>query len=332
MTTNADLPGLLETFFTTRLLVQRRVSPHTLASYRDTFRLILAFAAQRLGRAPAQLNLRDLDAELIGAFLAQLESQRANSVRTRNLRWTALRSFFRYVAFERPDQAALIQRVLAIPQKRTERKVIGFLTREEADALLGAVDRGTWVGQRDYALLLLALQTGLRLAEITALRPQDLSGGLSPYVRCLGKGRKQRDTPLPRATNKLLQAWCQQGLQAEAGYLFPSARGGRLSHDAVQHLVAKYGRLAQKTCPAWRPHRLTPHVLRHTAAMAMLHAGVDRALIAIWLGHESVETTQIYLHANLALKEQILQRTQPTKAKLRRFQPTDRLLRFLGNL
>ena len=329
---NADLPGLLQAFFTTRLIAQRQVSPHTRAAYRDTFRLLVQFAAQHLGRAPAQLNLGDLDAELIGAFLHDLEKNRENTAQTRNLRRAAIRSFFHYVAFERPDEAALIQRVLAIPAKRTTRTLIGFLTRAESEALLAVVDRHTWRGQRDYALLLLMMQTGLRLAEVTALRPQDLHDGVSPCVGCLGKGRKQRDTPLLRATAKLLQRWCQHGLPPAAAYLFPNAQGGRLSHDAVQRLVTKYGRAAQTTCPTMRQRRLTPHVLRHTAAMAMLHAGVDRALIAIWLGHESLETTQIYLHADLTLKEQILQRTQPTKAKLRRFQPTDRLLRFLRSL
>jgi integrase/recombinase XerD len=328
----ADLPGLLEAFFTTRLLTQRQVSPHTLAAYRDTFRLLLQFAAQQRGRAPAQLNLGDLDAELIGAFLLDLEKKRANTAQTRNLRRAAIRAFFHYVAFERPDHAALIQRVLAIPAKRTTRKLIGFLTRREIEALLSGVDRHTWRGQRDYALLLLMLQTGLRLAEVTALRPHDWQGGDSPSVGCLGKGRKHRETPLPRATAKLLQTWCQHGLPPAAAYLFPTAQGHRLSHDAVQRLVAKYARTAQTACPTLRQRRVTPHLLRHTAAMEMLQAGVDRALIAIWLGHESVETTQIYLHADLTMKEKILQRTQPTNAKLRRFQPADRLLRFLRSL
>ncbi|MBM3852505.1 MAG: integrase [Verrucomicrobia bacterium] len=328
----ADLPGLLEAFFTKRLIAQRQVSPHTLAAYRDTFRLLLAFAAHHYQRAPAQLNLRDLDADLIGAFLLDLEKTRGNTVHTRNLRRASLRAFFQYAALERPDQAAQIQRVLAIPAKRTTRPLIEFLTRAEADAVLAVVDRKTWRGQRDYALLLLLLQTGLRLAEATGLRPQDLSLGASPCARCLGKGRKLRDTPLLRPTARVLQTWCQHGLSPTAAYVFPNAQGGRLSHDAVQRLVAKYGRLAQAHCPALRQQRLTPHRLRHTAAMAMLHAGVDRALIALWLGHESVETTQIYLHANLALKQQILKRTQPPNAQQRRFQPTDPLLRFLRHL
>ena len=326
-----DLAPLLEGFFTKRLMAQRNVSRHTIASYRDTFRLLLQFAQPRLGRPPSKLRLQDLDVALIGAFLDEVEGKRAHSARTRNLRLTAIRSFFRFAALEVPEQAGLIQRVLSLPPKRHCRKVIGFLTRAEIEALLAAVDRNTWIGQRDYALLLLMMQTGLRLAEVTGLRDQDLSLGVGAHVRCEGKGRKERCTPLTRSAAEVLRAWLAHRGPGTA-QLFPNARGGRLSHDAVQDLVARYTVAAQKACPSLQGRRITPHMLRHTAAMEFLQAGIDRALIALWLGHESLETTQVYLDANLVLKEQLLERTQPTKGVAGRFRPGDKLLNFLRGL
>lgn len=331
MTPLPELPHLLEAFFTKRLMAQRNVSPHAIASYRDTFRLLLQFAEKRLGRSPSKLKMQDLDASFVGAFLDQGERTRANSARTRNLRLTAIRSFFRFAALEVPEHSGLIQRVLAIPAKRPCRKLVGFLTRGEMEAILAAVDRSTWLGRRDYALLLVMVQTGLRLAEITGLRDPDLTLGVGAHVRCMGKGRKERCTPLTQSTAAVLRAWiAQRG--AKPTPLFPTSRGGRLSHDAVQDLVAKHATAAQPGCPSLLHRRITPHMLRHTAAMELLQAGIDRSLIAIWLGHESVDTTQIYLDANLALKEQILERTQPTKGVPSRFRPGDRLLRFLQAL
>jgi integrase/recombinase XerD len=331
MTTPAQLPSLLEAFFIKRLMAQRNVSQHTIASYRDTFRLLLQFAHKRLGRSPSKLKVQDLDASLVGSFLDDVEHKRSSSVHTRNLRLTAIRSFFRFAAFEVPEHSGLIQRVLSIPQKRHCRKVVGFLTRDEIEAILAAVDRSTWIGRRDYALLLVMMQTGLRLAEITGLRDQDLKLGVGAHVRCEGKGRKERCTPLTRSTAVVVRAWiAQRG--TDTPHLFPNSRGGRLSHDAVQDLVAKYTAAAQKECPSLLNRRITPHMLRHTAAMELLQAGIDRSLIALWLGHESVETTQGYLDANLALKEQILERTQPTNGVPGRFRPGDRLLNFLRAL
>ena len=245
---------------------------------------------------------------------------------------TAIRSFFRYAALESPQHSGLIQRVLVIPNKRQPRPLVGFLTRSEIDALLLAPDRDTWLGRRDHALLLTAVQTGLRLAEITSIRQQDLCLGTGAHVRCEGKGRKERCTPLAKSTVAVLTAWIRDQGEDGARILFPSARGGRLSADAVQHLVAKYAAVAQKTCPSLTDKRLSPHVLRHTTAMELLQAGVDRTLIALWLGHESVETTQIYLDANLTMKEEILSKTTPINAKAGRYQPDDDLLAFLKNL
>ena len=332
MKTSAELPALLESFFTKRLLAQRRASPHTIAAYRDTFRLLIHFAQKKLGKPPSRLALEDLSAPFLGLFLDDLEASRANGARSRNLRLAAIRSFFRYAALEAPQHAGVIQRVLAIPNKRQARPLVGFLIRPEIEAVLAAPTRDTWLGRRDHALLLMAVQTGLRLSEVTSLRQQDISLGAGAHVRCQGKGRKERCTPLTKSTAAVLAAWVKEQGKDDSRILFPSARGGRLSADAVQHLVAKHVATARRRCPSLRHKRVSPHVLRHTAAMELLQAGVDRAVIALWLGHESVETTQIYLDADLALKEQALAKVAPVTAKAHRFQPDDELLAFLKNL
>lgn len=332
MNTPADLAPLLESFFTQRLIAQRRVSPHTINSYRDTFRLLLKYAEKQLGRPPSKLTLEHLAAPFVAAFLAQLETSRANGPRTRNLRLAAIHSFFRYAALEAPQHAGLIQRVLSIPRKRHTRPLVDFLTRAEIEALLSATNRQTWVGQRDHALLLTAVQTGLRLSELTSLRQQDVWVGVGAHVRCEGKGRKERCTPLAKPTAAVLGAWMKRHGKDPSGFLFPSTRNGRVSADTVQYLVAKYARVAQKSCPSLVKKHVSPHVLRHTAAMELLHAGVDRSMISIWLGHESIETTQIYLDANLALKEEILAKTNGIKSTKVRYRPGDRLLNFLQTL
>jgi integrase/recombinase XerD len=329
---NAGFPALLERFFIQRLMAQRRASLHTIASYRDAFRLLLQFAQQHLHKAPSAVSLADLDPSLIGAFLDDLEKHRDNSARSRNLRLTAIRSFFRYAAFEEPSQSGLIQRVLAMPSKRYEKKVIGFLARAEIDALLAAPDRTLWGGRRDYIFLLVAVQTGLRLSEMTGLCRTDVVLGTGAHVRCIGKGRKERCTPLTKQAATELKSWFQEG-SGSNGIVFPNARGGQLSADGVQYLLAKYITIAQKKCPSLKEKRVTPHVLRHTAAMELLQAGVDRSVIALWLGHESVETTQIYLDANLSLKEQALAKTTPANTKpAGRYRPDDTLLAFLKGL
>jgi site-specific recombinase XerD len=328
----ANFPALLQSFFTTRLMSQRKVSPHTIASYRDTFRLLLRFAQVRLRKTPSQLCLDELDASFVGAFLDDLEAHRGNGARSRNLRLTAVRSFFRYAALEAPAHARIIQRVLAIPNKRQPRALVAFLTRPEIDALLAVPNQQTWLGRRDHAFLLTAVQTGLRLSEMTALRHEDISLGTGAHVHCHGKGRKERCTPLTKPTVSVLKAWMREQGREDTKTLFPSARGGRLSAVGVQHMVARHAAKARKTCPTLRKKRVSPHVLRHAAAMELLQAGVDRALIALWLGHESVETTQIYLDADLALKEQILAKTKPVKGRAGRYRPDDDLLTFLKEL
>ena len=328
----SDLASLIEAFFCKRLISQRRASPHTVASYRDTFRLLLVFTQERMRRPASQLALKDISPGLLSDFLDHLEAGRANTARTRNLRLTAIRSFFRFAALEAPDQGGVIQRVLAIPNKRCQRPLIGFLTRPEIEALLGAVDCTKWIGRRDYAFLLVALQTGLRLSELTGVRREDVTLGAGAHIHCVGKGRKERGTPITKTARRVLESWMKEPWPIESAFLFPSLSGGRLSADAVQDLVNKHVAAARMKCPSLIKKRVTPHVLRHTAAMELLQAGVDRSMIALWLGHESVETTQIYLNANLALKEEILAKTNPINGKSGRYRPPDRLLSFLSNL
>jgi site-specific recombinase XerD len=332
MTRATSLAPLLERFFTQRLMQERQASPHTISSYRDTFRQFLRFAQQRLHQPPSRLSFEQIDAPLIVAFLEELEKHRRLSARSRNLRLTAIHSFFRYVAFELPAHAAQIQRVLAIPSKRFVRSLVSFLTREEVDALLGAPDRSTWSGRRDYAFMLTAVQTGLRLSEMTALKRQDLTLDTGAHVRVIGKGRKERCTPIAKSTRAVLKAWLREPPRGGDDVLFPSAKGQQLSVHGVQYMLDKHRRNASKVCPSLSDKRVTVHRLRHTAAMDLLQAGVDRAVIALWLGHESVETTQIYLEATLAMKEQALRKTAPRQSKARRYRPSDQLLTFLNNL
>ena len=278
MKTSANLAPLLEGFFTRRLIDQRRASPHTIASYRDTFRLLLSFAVKRLGRAPSKLALEELNAPLVASFLDDLESKRGNSARSRNIRLAAIRSFFRYAALEVPEHSALIQRVLSIPRKRHTRPLIDFLVRSEIEALLSAPNRQTWIGQRDHAFLFVAVQTGLRLSELTGLRQQDVSLGTGAHVRCLGKGRKERATPLTKPTARIVAAWIERQGRDNSRFLFPSARGGRLSADAGQSLVTRHVAAARKVCPTLAKKRVTPHVLRHYADLRTMPPGVQASL------------------------------------------------------
>lgn len=332
MTTTISLAPLLQRFFSDRLMRQRRVSPHTIRSYRDTFRQFLTFARQRLHKQPSALAFEDIDAPLVVAFLDDLEKRQGLSIRSRNLRLAAIHSFFRYLAFELPTHAAQIQRVLAIPSKRFTRRLVRFLTRPEVDALLAASDRHTWFGRRDHAFILMAVQTGLRLSEITGVRREDLALEAGAHVRVIGKGRKERCTPLAKPTVAVLNAWLREPQRGDEGLLFPSAKGRRLSVHGVQYLLNKHSANAAKTCPSLKEKRVTVHLLRHTMALDLLQAGVDRAVIALWLGHESVETTQIYLEATLAMKEQALAKTSPPFGMPGRYRPGDRLMSFLNDL
>ena len=326
------LAPTLQAFFTARLIGQKRASAHTIAAYRDTIRLLLAFAAQQAGKAPSDLDLDDLQAPLIGAFLDHLEHERGNTIRTRNTRLAAVRSLFRYAALRHPEHAATIQRVLAIPTKRHDQALVTFLTEPELQALLDAPDQATWIGRRDHAMILLAAQTGLRASELLGLACGDLRLATGAHVSCIGKGRKQRITPLTTQTVTVMRAWMRERAGQPDDPLFATSTGRRLTRDALERRLTKHAATAAAACPSLATKTVTPHVLRHTAAMRLLHAGVDTTVIALWLGHEQIQTTQIYLHADLAIKEKALAKTTPPTAKPGRYQPTDRVLAFLDAL
>lgn len=328
----SPLAPTLQKFFTDRLLTQRQVSPATIAAYRDTFRLLLGFIADRGTLAPARFDFTNLDAPTIGAFLTHLENERGNSVRTRNARLAAIHSLFRFAALEHPEHADLISRVLSIPQKRFDRTIVEFLTKTEVEAILSVPDRETWIGRRDHALLTVAVQTGLRVGELTGLRREDVVLATGPHVRCRGKGRKQRSTPLTAGTVTTLREWMKSHDGQPNSPLFPSRHGTPLSTDAVEWLVRKYSTAAVSRCPSLATRRITPHVLRHSAAMFLREAGVDISVIALWLGHESIASTQIYMHADLALKQRALDRTTQPEAALNRYRPPDSLLAYLDAL
>jgi integrase/recombinase XerD len=326
------LATTLQAFFTDRLIRQRQASPHTLAAYRDTLRLLLVFASTRQKMEPSKLDIDDLDAPLVGAFLDHLERQRENGVRTRNARLAAIRSLFRYAVLRHPEHAAVIERVLAIPPKRFDRRLVTFLTEAELDALLAAPARSTWTGRRDYALLGLAAQTGLRASELIGLRRADVHLGAGAHVSCLGKGRKLRITPLTSGIVAVMRVWLAERAGQTAEPVFPTQTGKVLSRDALEHRLAKYVQVAAHTCPSVGQKTVTMHVLRHTAAMRLLRAGIDTSVIALWLGHEQIETTQIYLHADLEIKERALAKTTPSNITPGRYRPPDKLLAFLEAL
>lgn len=327
------LAPTLEAWFTDRLVGQRHASPNTVAAYRDAWRLLLRFAKSQTRKEPSQLDIADLDAQLIGDFLNHLEQHRNNTARTRNARLAAIRSFFRYAALRHPEHASLIARVLDIPTKRCERKEVRHLDQAEVDALLAAPDRDTWTGRRDHVLLDVAVQTGLRVSELTGLRVGDVEVGTGAHVRCRGKGRKERCTPLAKEIVMLLREWMKERGGLPDDPLFPTRRGTPLTRSAVGCLVAKHVETAAERCPSLLAKRPTPHVLRHTCAMSLLHSGCDTSVIALWLGHENVDTTaRVYLHGDLSIKERALERTRPLNVKPGRYRPADPLLAFLAGL
>jgi integrase/recombinase XerD len=330
--TTRSLAPYLQRFFTERLGMQLKASPNTISSYRDTFRLLLKFAAGRLRREPTALQLADIDAELVGAFLADIETTRGNAARSRNTRLAAIRSFFKYVAVNEPQLLHHSQRVLAMPSKRHEKRAVDYLTRAEIEAVIAAPDLSTWYGRRDRALLVLALQTGLRVSELINLSRGDVMLGAGAHVRCMGKGRKERATPIRKDSLKVLRDWLAERGGDEKEPLFTSIRGDRFSRDAVERIVRKHVETAASQCPSLKKKRVTPHVLRHSAAMQLLQNGVDRTVIALWLGHESVETTQMYIHADIQLKEKAMARTAPVTVPPGRYRPDDKLLAFLEAL
>jgi len=326
------LAPTLEAYFTERLIGQRRASPNTVAAYRDAWRLLLRYAQARTGKAPNRLDLADLDARLISGFLEHLEVERRNTARTRNARLAAIRSFFHYAALHHPEHAGSIAAVLAIPSKRRERKEVCYLTAPEVQALVESPDRRTWTGRRDHALLAVAVQTGLRVSELTGLCNQDVELGAGAHVRCVGKGRKERSTPLDHVSVAALRVWMRERGGRASDALFPTRRNSPLSRDAVGALVTKHTITAQRRCPSLKTKRPTPHTLRHSCAMDLLASGVDRTVVALWLGHERVETTGIYIHADMSIKERALARTKPLDTKAGRYRASDPLLAFLEDL
>ena len=326
------LSAYLQRFFTERLGHQMKASPNTIASYRDTFRLLLRYAAAQQEKEPTQLQIADIDADLVAHFLTDLETTRGDAARSRNTRLAAIRSFYKYVAVNEPQLLHHCQRVMAMPAKRHVKRAIDYLSREEIEAVIAAPDLSTWHGRRDRVILVLALQTGLRVTELVTLTCSDIALGAGAHVRCLGKGRKERSTPIRKDSIKLLKDWLAERRGQPADPLFISNRGTQLSRDAIECMVQKHAATASRACPSRRAKRISPHVLRHSAAMQLLHGGVDRTVIALWLGHESVETTQMYLHADMKMKEQAIAMTRPVEAKHGRYRPSDKLLSFLEAL
>jgi site-specific recombinase XerD len=332
MKIKATFPVLLQGFFTDRLMRKEKASPNTITSHRDTFRLLLSFSQERLKKAPSEVTMEDLNAPFIGEFLDHLEKDRGNVARTRNTRLSSIRSFFKYVAYEEPSLSGLVQRVLAMPKKRFKRKSIEYFTRPEMDAILEAPDQSTQMGRRDRTLLLLGMQTGLRVSELISLRREDVVLGVGAHVRCTGKGRKERCTPLRKETAASLRAWLRERENDPSEVLFLNARGKKLSRDGVKYILNKHAAAASQRCNTLATKKISPHVMRHSTAMDLLDHGVDISVIALWLGHESVETVQVYLHAHMKRKEQALEKTEPFKGGVKRFRPDDDLLEFLKGL
>jgi site-specific recombinase XerD len=326
------ISATLESFFIDRLAKQRQVSAHTIAAYRDTMRLLLDFMTSRTGKRPSRLDWEDLDVEAVSAFLDHLQTDRGNSARTRNARLTAIRSLVHYASLRHPEHAALFARVLAIPPKRFDKASVSFLTPPEVAALLAAPDRGTWQGRRDHALLFVAIQTGLRISELIGLNCADIMTGPGGHVRCQGKGRKERTVPLTRETDAIIRVWLRERRGQPGDPAFPTRTGRRLSRDAIEHRLTTHTATATALCPSLVGKTISPHVLRHTAAMTLLHAGVETTVIALWLGHVDVRSTNAYLHADLAIKERALALTTPAQSPPGRYRPTDPLLAFLEAL
>jgi site-specific recombinase XerD len=326
------LAPALQAYFTERLITQRSSSPETIAAYRDAFRLLLRFAQEQTGKQPFELDIDDLDAPLIGAFLKHLEEDRGNSPRTRNARLGAIHSFCRFAALEHPEHAHTIARVIAIPTKRYERNTVSYLDLDEIKALLAAPDKRTWLARRDHALLVIMIQTGVRVSELTGLRVGDVHLGPGAHIRVLGKGRKRRATTLTAETVKVMRAWLTERQGQPDEPLFPTRHGRPLSRYTVGVIVTKHAATAAGSCPSLQGKRVTPHTLRHTNAMLLRAKGVDIATIALWLGHESTQTTHIYEHADPSIKEQAIARTAPLGTKPGRYRPSDALLAFLEQL
>jgi integrase/recombinase XerD len=328
--TSTLIGPLLQQFFVEHLLQHKHVSPQTTASYRDSFRLLLQYAKKHLKTEPVALAVKALDAPVILSFLDSLEKERHNSARSRNVRLAAIRSFFRWLILRDPEMVGTATQIMAIPVKRTDRRLVQSLTREEIDALLAAPDQAYWQGRRDHALLLTLYNTGARVSEITSLHRDHVQFGVSTCVHLFGKGRKQRDIPLWPKTARVLKHWFRELEGSSTSFAFPSARGQRLSRNGIDYILKRA--VADAACPTLSSKRIHPHAVRHTTGSHLLQSGVDISVIALWLGHESIETTHVYVEADLASKERALTKLAPAGGKIHRFKPNDALLAFLNTL
>ncbi len=323
---------LIQNFFTDRLYNQMEASPHTISSYRDTFKLLLKFVNEKTGKTPTKLSIDNIDAKMIGDFLDYIEDARKNSARSRNTRLAAIRSFFKFVAINEPAYMLHCQRILGIPSKRYIKRNIEFLNETEMQALLNAPNTSTWIGRRDHAILTVALQTGLRASELVNLQCKDIVLEVGAHVTCVGKGRKQRSTPFRSKTVEIMKNWLKECRGSNHDPLFPTMRKTKMSRDALEHLVKRHIKTATENCSSLVGKQVTPHVLRHSTAMNLLRHGVDQTVIALWLGHESLETTQIYMHADMELKEKALEKMSQPDSKYGRYKPDDDLLSFLESI
>jgi integrase/recombinase XerD len=323
---------LLQDFFLRRLMQQRGVSVRTVESYRDAFELLLGFVEQRTGKSPSALQLADLDAPLVLDFLDHLETGRGNTTRTRNARLAAIHSFMRYAAVRDPASLPITGRVLAIPAKRFDRPVLGYLTREQIAAILAAPDRGTWSGHRDQVLLATTYNTGARVSEITNLRVRDVLLDRNTAVHLHGKGRRQRVIPLWKNTATQLRGWLNRIDSGPDAPVFPNRTGAPLTRSGIRDRLDRAVAVAEQHCPSLHGQHVTPHTLRHSTAMHLLQSGTDLAVIALWLGHSSPAVTHQYLEADLAAKQAVLQHLTDPSPTPTRFHPSDRLLAFLEDL
>ena len=329
---HGDLGILIQQFFLERLIQQLRVSTRTVEAYRDSFRRLLTFAERHLGKSPAELVLADLTPGFILAFLRHLETERHNSIRSRNARFAAIRSFMQYVAIKEPSALALAQSVLAIPMKRFERPLVGFLSRQQIQAILQAPSAATWSGQRDRVMLTTLYNTGARVSELIGMRIADVSFETGPAILIHGKGRKERQVPLWPSTARLLKRWLQQNPRESEQPLFTNRSGAPLTRIGISERLKLAKHTAAQRHSELACRRISPHLLRHSLAMHMLQSGVDITVIALWLGHESPVTTHMYVEADLQMKRRALQTLQPLRTAAPRYRPSDRVLQFLQSL
>lgn len=332
MTTNILLTNLIERFFVDRLINQMEVSLHTRYSYRDTFKLLLCYALKTLQKQPSELMLSDISADFINSFLIDLEQNRGISARSRNVRLAAIRSFFHYISFQEPQAGVIINQVLSIPNKKCNKKLITYLTDDEVKGLMDVIDQRSWFGRRDKTLITIAVETGMRLTEITELKWGNFRLDSSGEVKCTGKGRKERIIPISPQVVKMLSQWSKEIDNTENAYVFPTKEGNRMSSDNFQRIMKKYYNLAIKKVPSLKNKKISPHILRHTAAMRLVESNVDLSVIALLLGHNSIDTTLIYIEATTKMKEEALKKLPQIKGNIGRIKPSHKIFEFLRNL